>query len=40
MKRKQISEIMQTQTQEILSWFGPHDLHSVSKQPVWDFSYL
>ena len=30
---------MQTQTQEILSWFGPLDQHSVPKQPTWDFLY-
>ena len=30
---------MQIQTQEILSWFGPHDLHLVPKQPAWDFPY-
>ena len=30
---------MQTQTQEILSWFGPFDLHPVPKQPAWDFPY-
>ena len=30
---------MQTQTREILSWFGPRDLHPVPKQPAWDFSY-
>jgi len=25
---------MQTQLQEILSWFGPRDLHPVPKQPA------
>ena len=30
----------QTQTQEILSWFGPRDLRPVPKQPALDFSYL
>ena len=30
---------MQTKTQEILSWFGPCDLHPIPKQPAWDFSY-
>ena len=30
---------MQTQTQEILSWFGPLDLHPVPKPPAWDFPY-
>jgi len=30
---------MQTQTQEILSWFGPCDLRPVPKQPAWDFTY-
>ena len=30
---------MQTQTQEILSWFSPCDLRPVPTQPAWDFSY-
>jgi len=33
MKQNKNSEIMQTQAQEILSWFGPLDLHPVPKQP-------
>jgi len=30
---------MQTQTREILSWFGPCDLRPVPRQLAWDFSY-
>ena len=30
---------MQTETREILYWFGPRDLRPVPKQPAWDFLY-
>jgi len=30
---------MQMQTQEVLSWFGPRDVHPIPKQPAWTFSY-
>jgi len=30
---------MQMQPREILSWFGPRDLHPIHKQPAWDFPY-
>jgi len=33
-KENKSQKIIQTQTQEILSWFGSLDLHSVPKQPA------
>ena len=39
-KGNKSQKIMQTQTQEILSWFGPLDLYPVPKQPCLRFSFI